>query len=495
MANRPVHWREGMFLGPHHFQLADRQNQLALKESEDWFHPFDWGVASVTFDDVAVANSDVVLLKCRVRFKDGTRVMIPDDVEVDGLPVAPPRNEPDEEKQHDFRLKLSDAQGDSLTKTGSLLVYLAVPKLQHNRPNVEAQRTPGGPRYTVAEIEAPDETTAGREQTVEVLSVSCKLAFSGDNTGGYELLPLARIVRDRKEGAKPRFDDKFVPPLLALDASGPLWQKVQSLYSSIGSTIEELAEQAVDRSVLFESKLPGDSERLLLLWVLNGAYCALQSFVFVRGLTPLFVYRELCRVVGHLSIFGENRRPPEIPQYDHNNLGPCFDDVIAAIYALIRPLGPRSYERRYFRRDGDWLVVDLEPAWLTPVKRLFLGVETDMEHDACVKLLLSTKEVKSLLDIKMGSAEQIQQIFKQALRGLKLEPITIPPRDLLQVKGVVFFEVEQNVFWRNVSETGTLAVMLSPKHAPLTDDGSVTVTLPGSRNKTLKFALFVIDRK
>src|SRR3954465_532700 len=83
MPNRLVHWYDGMFVGPHHFQYAERQSRLALKESEDWFHPFDWGILSLEVDEKALVRFQVVVTECQARFRDGTRLSIPDDCEVD----------------------------------------------------------------------------------------------------------------------------------------------------------------------------------------------------------------------------------------------------------------------------------------------------------------------------------------------------------------------------------------------------------------------------
>jgi type VI secretion system protein ImpJ len=212
---------------------------------------------------------------------------------------------------------------------------------------------------------------------------------------------------------------------------------------------------------------------------------------------PLAVYRELCALVGQLSIFGASRRPPKLPEYDHDNLGPCFDAVIKHIETLMRPLGPRAFEKRYFEREGDQLRVDLERAWLSPTKKLFLGVESALEHEDCVRLLLSTPTRKSVLDIKMGSAGKVAEIFKQKLRGLTLVPITMPPKELPLGPSIVYFEiVRDNVFWRAVDESGTLGVKLNREHAQFKDSQTVTVTLtPSPDSRELKFALFVIDRK
>ena len=83
MSNRPVHWHEGMFLQPHHFQAADQYARHALRESEDWFHPFGWGLRQVELDRDAIANYTMTLRTCEARFKDGSKVIIPGDVAVD----------------------------------------------------------------------------------------------------------------------------------------------------------------------------------------------------------------------------------------------------------------------------------------------------------------------------------------------------------------------------------------------------------------------------
>lgn len=493
MANRPVHWREGIFLGPHHFQLADRQARLALKESEDWFQPFSWGVRSIELDLDALANNTICVKSCKARFKDGTRLSVISDGTIEP-------SKPEEEDKPDCTIspfELGEDEKKSLPQSGEMFVFLGVPALQQGKANVGGTATENAPRYWVEEVQFEDENRSGNEEVVEVRRIRSRLLISGQDVAGYRVLPLAKFLWSRKEGARPQLDELYVPPLLVIDGWTPLWERVQKLYHHIGMTIDELAFQAVDRAISFESHGTGDAERLLMLWVLNGAYSALESIVFLKGLTPLAVYRELCALVGQLSIFGESRRPPKLPEYDHDNLGPCFDAVIKQIEALMRPLGPRAFEKRYFERDGELLRVDLERAWLSPTKKLFLGVESGLEHEVCVRLLLSTQAKKSLLDIKMGSAGGVLQIFKQKLRGLTLVPITMPPKELPRGPSIVYFEiVRDNLFWRVAEESGTLGVKLNPEHADFKDSQTVTVKSPSvPDSRELKFALFVIDRK
>src|SRR4051812_31156103 len=85
MAKRPVHWYEGMFLKPHHFQAADRFLRERVRESEDWLHPHNWGLKSVSLDKDAVANYSLVLRSCQARFKDGSTISVPDEATVDPI--------------------------------------------------------------------------------------------------------------------------------------------------------------------------------------------------------------------------------------------------------------------------------------------------------------------------------------------------------------------------------------------------------------------------
>lgn len=464
MANRPVHWHEGMFLQPHHMQAADRHTRANLKDSEDWYHPHNWGVRSVELDRDAIGNATALLRRCEARFKDGTKLSIPDDGD-----IAP--------------VELKEA----LARSGELTISLGVPTLNSGRANVEDHPTADGPRYWVESLALPEENTGGDEQTIQVRRVRARLLLSTQDHTGYEVLPLARVVRSAQVDAPPRLDDAYVPPLLALDAWQPLWQAVQSLYHQIGAKIDQLADQAAGRGFSFDSQVPGDAERLLKLSALNGALTYLGATAFLRGFPPMAVYCELCRLVGQLAIFSEARRPPRLPAYDHSDIGGCFDTVIKHIQVGLDSIIPTAFEKRYFEKDGERLQVSLEPGWLGGDRTLFLGVETELADDDCEKLLRS-------LDLKMGSTARVEQIFKQALRGLRLVPIVRPPSALPAGPGIVYFQVERDpTFWREVADTRSMAVRMNLNKAAFQGDRILRVVPTGSTKPTnLEFALYVI---
>ena len=262
---------------------------------------------------------------------------------------------------------------------------------------------------------------------------------------------------------------------------------MQSLFHQIGGKIEQLAAQVADRKISFDSQVPGDAERLLKLSVLNEAFSFLEAVSFARGLTPLAVYAELCRLVGQLAIFSDRRRPPNLPQYDHENLGGCFYTVIKLIQLGLDTIAPSAFEKRYFDRVGERLQVTLEPAWLTNNRTLFLGVETELADEACQQLL-------GAMDVKLGSGTQVEHIFKRALRGLTLAPVVRPPRALPAGSGIVYYQIERDqTFWRDVAESYTMAIRMNLARAAFQGDRILSVVPPKSSKTTnLQFALFVI---
>jgi len=464
MANRQIHWHEGMFLRPQHMQAADRHWRESLNDSEEWFHPFTWGLRSVEIDRDEVRNGFFTLRGCEARFRDGTKVSIPADGTTD-------------------RVELKSA----MTGAGVVTVYLAVPTLQPGRANVAETRTADGPRYYLDRVKFCDENTGEADEPIAVRQVRARLLLSDQDDTGYVTLPLARVVRSAQAGAAAQIDDAYVPPLLALDAWPPLDQAVQSLTHQLSVKVDELAEQTADRAISFDSKVPGDAGRMLELAVLNAALAKFESVAFVPGLTPLAVYQELCGLVGQLAIFSDARRPPLLPRYDHADIGGCFSTVLGLIQRGLETIAPPAYEKRYFERHGDGLHVALEPAWLATGRGLYLGVETELTDDECVQLLRS-------LDMKLGSSARVEQIFGKARRGLRLVPVVHPPRPLPPGPGIIYYQIERDpVYWRDVTDSGSLAAWMNLADVIFKGDRVLKVVPPwGTRPTHLQFALYIV---
>ncbi len=465
MAKRLVHWYEGMFLKPHHFQAADRYMRDRIRESEDWLHPHDWGVRLADLDADAIGNFLVVLRGCQARFKDGTTVSIPEEVTIDPLELR-----------------------SALATQPEVTLYLAVPTMQAGRENVTASRAGDGPRYYLSTIESADENTGGDEEPLEFRNVHVRLLHSDLDTTGYEVLPIARIARSTSAEAPPRIDESYVPPILCLEAWPPLQNDVRALFQQIASWVDQESRQIVGRKISFESQVVGDAERVLRLSQLNSAYAVLRAILPTRGLHPFDVYRELCRFLGQLSIFGETRRPIEVPAYDHENIGPIYAEVITEIRRLLGSAATVAFEKRYFQLEGRRFLVHLDPEWTLETTRLYVGVETSEVTDAeCDQMIRTT-------DWKLGSAEQVEQIFLSAAAGLRMQPLNRIPSAL--PAGVVYFEIEKNpTFWKDVVRTRTLGLRFKGELGSFRTNQLFAMPSPSGRTVELRFAVFVVKNK
>src|SRR5271155_2404414 len=113
MSTPEVHWHQGMFLRPHHFQVAQRRVSETAHRNETYDHAHYWGIHAIDLDLDALANNRFVVRSLRARFRDGTVIDIPED----GVLPA---------------LDLKDAFG----RNNDLMVFIALPVINPSQANV-----------------------------------------------------------------------------------------------------------------------------------------------------------------------------------------------------------------------------------------------------------------------------------------------------------------------------------------------------------------------
>ena len=70
MPQHPVHWHEGMFLRPHHFQAATRNMNEVVRQQVQWDNHYSWGLRSIDIDEEALRNYRFVVHRLRARLRD-----------------------------------------------------------------------------------------------------------------------------------------------------------------------------------------------------------------------------------------------------------------------------------------------------------------------------------------------------------------------------------------------------------------------------------------
>jgi type VI secretion system protein ImpJ len=291
----------------------------------------------------------------------------------------------------------------------------------------------------------------------------------------------------------PQIDPTYIPPVLACDTWPALRIDIlQTVYDRIGKKIDLLAGQVISRGIGVESQAAGDALIIGQLRALNEAYALLGVLAFAQGVHPLVGYQELCRLVGLLAIYSDARRPPDLPRYDHDDLGGCFYQVKNYIDALLDKIVEPDYQQRPFVGAGLRMQVPLEPAWLEPAWQMFVGVRSSLEAKACVDLL-----TKAGLDMKIGSSDRVDQVFKLGQAGLRFTHTMQPPRALPVLQGLIYFQVareSQQEEWQHVQRSLTLAIRLNETRIAGNIQGQreLSVRLPSGQATKMEFILFVV---
>jgi type VI secretion system protein ImpJ len=460
-----------MFLRPHHFQAAQRYWLQHAHLNEHWDCHYNWGLRAIELDLDALANYRLVVRTLRARLRDGTLVTVPEEG-----PLTP----------LDLRPAFEQAQRFD--------VLLAVPLLNLSKANVSADGPAGTSRYLLDQQEIEDENTGVNPQLVQVRRLNLKLLLSTQDHTGYEVLPIARLEKAPKAEATPQLDEAYIPPVLACDAWKPLAAGIlQAIYDRLGRKIELLAGQVVTRGITFDSQTQGDRLLFEQLRVLNEAYAYLGILVFAQGVHPLHAYLELCRLVGQLAIFGAGRRPPDLPKYDHDDLGGCFYRVKQYLDGLEETIREPDYKERPFVGAGLRMQVTLEPAWLEPAWQMFVGVQSPLSTEECIRLL--TKSGHQGLSMKIGSSDRVDEIFRLGQAGLRFTYSALPPRALPQQPGLIYFQIsrDQQEEWQNVQRSLTLAIRLNEHLIAGNIQGQRTLTIKtGGQTTPMQFTLFVV---
>jgi type VI secretion system protein ImpJ len=477
MASQAVHWHEGMFLQPQHFQAAEQHALHLAHLSQSWDHSYYWGLRSVEIDEAALGNQHLEILSLKGRLRDGSLVSVPENGALPRLPLKA-----------------------ALERHGTVNVFLGVPVLQTGRPNAASDgHAAEGVRFLVGALDVEDENQGTNPRPIEFRRLNLTLLLSPEEAptehAGYELLRIARIEKSARADAAPQLDAAYIPPVLACDAWKGLGVGIlQNVYDRIGRKSEMLLSQVRSRGIGFDSTSQGEAAMFYQLRLLNEAYALLGIMAYARGIHPLSAYVELCRLVGQLSILDASVLvPPALPPYDHDDLGGCFGRVKQYLDHLLECVEIPTYEQRTFIGAGLRLQVSLDrPTWLEPGWLMFIGVTSTLSPEDCASLLLGGG-----LRMKVGSANRVDELFARGMAGLKFAHAVSPPAVLPRRAGLTYLQIDrdsQREEWDRVRTNLTIAIRLNEQQIEGKIDGEETLKIRrgGGQTTPMKFTLFVV---
>ena len=425
-----VAWREGMFLRPQHFQAQDRYFETYVSSRLGWSFPYLWGFSELELDLSLAERGIVSILKAKGVLPDGTIFSIP------GEQSPPPV------------LKINEEFQDKI-------VYLTLPPHQLGAVEFKsADDNSDDNRFVVEDAKINDNFSDELSpETIAMGSPNLKIAVKKEQIEGRLLLGIAKI-KD-VSGKKISFDNEYIPPALDICAVN-LKKKLEDIIGRCEHMIGELALRAA------ESTEGGQDtyKAFLLLQSLNRWVAILSHQNTLPAAHPERLYESIVGMAGDVSTLVLNeRRPPEFPSYDHENLQATFEPVISLLQSMLAGELERSSERLRLEEIGSGQFIH------TIRNRTLIG-------SSYIYLAVSDK-TKSLEEIrkrfpsicKIGANTKMKELVKSSLKsGVALRHTTTPPSQLRLLPGFVYFELDRgSEDWQDINSAPAIGLFVADK--------------------------------
>ena len=423
-----VAWREGMFLRPQHFQAQDRFVETFVSARHDWALPYSWGFSEVEIDTALAELGQFAIKSAKGIMPDGTPFSIPGD-------QPPP--EP---------MTVS-------AQTRDATIYITLPPRQSGAVEfTDSEEGSVDSRFKVDETRISDNFSSDRAiEAIETGAPNLRFGMTPDQIDGRLLLGVARVRE--VSGKKLIFDDRYIAPSLDIRAS----RRRSELTDLIGRGEQMVGELALRAAETTEGGQ--DTYRaFLLLQSLNRWSAILGHVATMPSIHPERLFENLVGMAGEIStLTRKERRPPTLPEYDHENLSGCFDPVIDLLQTLLSGEFDRSVEP-----------LDLQPRG--PGSYMHVIKNRTLLKQSYVYLAVADK-TKAMEDIrkrfpsvcKIGPNTRMQELVSNQLKsGIKLRHTTTPPTQLHVLPGYVYFELDRGASdWDEVYDAPALGLFVA----------------------------------
>ena len=439
-----VLWTKGVLLNPQHLQVQDRylEDKLHLHLASLAFCP--WGFVTLEMDEEALAGGEVRMRRGAGIFPDGLLFDIsgPDD-------PTPPRA----------------LESHWTPDRDALTIFLAIPGQVMDGRNVSSEGGDRSARYSPKVLTVADENTGRAERDILVARKNFRLLIEREAAEGSSILPVARVLRDEK--GELSYDSRFVPPAIDISASRHLMSIAQRLLENLSARSDDLSRQRKARNASLAEFGRSDVAHFWLLYVVNSFLPLLKHMVEgvkdgggaagprLERAHPAELYRTMSELAGSLMTFSSDRHPKDLPPYEHGRLAACFEALSAELDDLLQTAVPSNCVTLRFRATEPSVhTVTIETDEQAAAIQAYLAVTTPMDQ---------AKFIDKAPDwIKVASRDQLDELLRQAVRGIELSHTPNPPGSLAVRAGSQYFRLETvGPRWASVLQSRSLAVWVA----------------------------------
>lgn len=427
---QPVIWSKGVFLSPQHLQAQDRFFEESLRFQIEALAFRGWGFSALQLDGTALSEGSLSVTRASGIFPDGLVVDIPGS---DALPRS---------------RTLDECFLDGRTRCA---FYLAVPQHRPGGINVGSQRGGISTRfYAELQMLRDENNTGSSEKPVSVARKNLQILAQGENLEGSVLLPLAVI--EQTEAGTYRFEPKYVPPMINLKGSDYLSGILRGLVELLVARSSQIAGSRRQRNQSLADFSASDVANFWLLYTMNANLPVLRHLFDSDLVHPERLFVQMLELAGALTTFSPRLEPRDLPRYDHEQLGQSFGLLDALLRELLDTVVPSNFVSLPLKPLRDSIYASaIEKDQYFENSRFYLAISADMRES---DLISRTPKLA-----KVCSATQIEQLIRQALPGLQMVHVPVPPRAIPVKLKYQYFSLERSgVAWESIQRARNFAV-------------------------------------
>jgi type VI secretion system protein ImpJ len=295
-----------------------------------------------------------------------------------------------------------------------------------------------------------DETTGLTERPIQVAPPSLRLIVEGESLEGYTTMPIARL--ERSSTGEIGLDRSYVPPLLDVAANEWLVALARRLVERLSARSAALSGSRRQRNQDLADFSVADVGSFWLLYTINTHLPIIRHLQEVRRGHPAQLWEAMLALVGALSAFAPQADARTLPTYDHLRLGDGFAELERRLYALLDGAvvdSAVSLPLKAVQPTLHAVALD-QPQWLE-APQWFLAVSAPLRQQELIP--------KVLQGCKVGSADVVDTLIRQALPGIELAHVSAPPPAVPVKLDFQYFAIRKaGAAWDAIARARNLAV-------------------------------------
>ena len=426
---QPVIWSKGTFLSPQHLQAQERFVEDSARFYLDSLNSRSWGFRQIQIDAKALSEGRLALTSASGIFPDAMPIDIP------ASEYPPPARVLDECFQDGRQ---------------SCTFYLAVPEYRMGGMNVSLDQGRVSTRFQSQLQMVRDENTGTGERPVQVARKNLQILADGENREGSVVLGCIRILRS--ETGMYQIDPAYIPPLIDIHGHPALKRILSNMIELLVARSSQLSGGRRQKNQSLADFSASDIANFWLLYTVNSHLPVLRHFLESMSIQPEQLFQEMSDLAGALTAFSTKIAPKDLPAYNHEQLGICFGELDRMIRAMLETVVPSNFIALPLRmvRDTIYATTIDKDAYFEG-SRFYLAVSADI-RDA--DLIERTPKL-----LKAGSGTKLEGLISNALAGLRLQHVPVPPRSIPVKLRHQYFAIEQaGEVWDSVLRARNFAV-------------------------------------